>query len=126
MSLMKINLKHLNQSHLLRQAQPICATGSCSEQDILNRLLLILDLYDVNLDIVKCDNRSNYDLTNPVIWLLMLALGVVLSHAVCSIFRQCRRLFCRRSPGKWCLRRSCKKGSQRALNSFAHRSLTAS
>ena len=100
---MKINLKHLNQSHLLRQAQPICSAGTCSERDILNRLLLILDLYDINLDIVKCDNRSNYDLTNPVIWLLMIALGVVLSHAACSIGRQCKQLFCRRSPGKWWL-----------------------
>ena len=95
MSLMKINLRHL-----LRQAQPICAAGTCAEQDILNRLLLILDLYDINLDIVKCDSRSNYDLTSPVIWLLMIALGVVLSHAACSIGRQCKRLFCRRSPGK--------------------------
>ena len=98
---MKINLRHLNQSHLLRQAQPICSAGTCSERDILNRLLLILDLYDINLDIVKCDSRSNYDLTNPVIWLLMIALGVVLSHAACSIGRRCKRLFCRHSPGKW-------------------------
>ena len=96
---MKINVKHLNQTHLLRQAQPICAAGTCTEKDILKRLLEICDLYDINLDIVMCDNRSNYDLTSPVIWLLMIALGVVLSHAACSISRRCQRLFRRRTQG---------------------------
>ena len=100
MSLMKINERHLNQSHLLRQAVPICAAGQCNEHDILHRLLLLLDLYDVNLDIVKCEERSKYDLSDPMIWVVMLALGVVLSHAIGSFARQCKRLFARRSPGK--------------------------
>ena len=115
---MKINVKHLNQSHLLRQAQPICSAGTCSEQDILKRLLQICDLFDINLDIVMCDNRSNYDLSSPVIWLLMIALGVVLSHAACSISRRCKRLFCRRSPGNMNCDEAAKQVG-RARHSFA-------
>ena len=122
MSLMKVNKRHLNQLHLLKQAISICAAGQCSEQDILHRLLLLMDLFDVNLDIVKCEERSNYDLSNPVIWVLMLALGIVLSRAIGSFARQCKRLFARRSPGKikWCLRRSCKFiGSSISIYKFA-------
>ena len=122
MSLMKINEKHLNQSHLLKQAVSICSAGQCSERDILHRLLLLMDLFDVNLDVVKCEERSNYDLSNPVIWVLMLALGIVLSHAIGSFARQCKRLVARRSPGKikWCLRRSCKFiGSSISIHKFA-------
>ena len=101
MSLMNINEKHLNQSHLLRQAVSICAAGQCNEHDILHWLLLLLDLYDVNLDIVKCEERSRCDLSDPMVWVHMLALGIIFSHVMSSFIRQCNRLFARqRSPGK--------------------------
>ena len=100
MSLMKINVKHLNQSHLLRQAKPICSAGTCSEEDILKRLLEICDLFDINLDIVMCDRRSTFDLSSPVIWLLMLALVIAISHALCAISRRCERVLGRRVQGK--------------------------
>ena len=38
MSLLRINAKYLNQTHLLRQAIMICAEGQCNEHDILHRL----------------------------------------------------------------------------------------
>ena len=101
MSLMKINAKHLNQTHLLRQAISICTEGQCNEKDILHRLLLLLDLYDVDLDVVKCEQQSRYNLSDPMAWVHMLALGIIFSHVVASFIRQCKRLFIRqRSPGK--------------------------
>ena len=100
MSLMKINLRHLNQSHLLKQAQPICSAGTCSEADILKRLLEICDLYDINLDIVKCNERSAYDLSSPVVWLLVLALVIAITHALCAISRRCERVLGRRVQGE--------------------------
>ena len=98
MSLMKINLRHLNQSHILKQAQPICGAGTCSEEDILKRLLEICDLYDINLDIVKC-NRSTFDLSSLVVWLVMVTLVIAVTHALCAISRRCERVLGRRSKG---------------------------
>ena len=97
MSLMKINLRHLNQSHLLKQAKPICSKGTCSEEDILKRLLEICDLYDINLDIVKCSN--GFDITSPMVWLLVLALVIAITHALCAISHRCERVLGRRVQG---------------------------
>ena len=99
MSLIKLNAKHLNQTHLLRQAIAICSEGQCSEVDILHRLLLLLDLYDINLDVVKCE-PSVFALSDPMTWIHILAVGIVVSHVMGSIIRQCKRLFPRRClPG---------------------------
>ena len=101
MSLIKLNAKHLNQTHLLQQAIAICSEGQCSEVDILHRLLLLLDLYDINLDVVKCE-QTVFALSDPMTWIHILAVGIVVSHVMGSIIRQCKRLFTRRRrmPGR--------------------------
>ena len=101
MSLIKSNLKYLNQTHLLRQAISICTEGQCSEADILHRLLLILDLFDVDLEVVKCDQTAQdpAPFADPMTWIHILAVGIVVSHAVAAILRQCKKVFTRRLPG---------------------------
>ena len=127
MSLMQINVKHLNQTHLLRQAIAICAEGQCNEIDILHRLLLLLDLYDINLDVVKCE-RSAYDLSDPMTWIHILAVGIVVSHVMASVIRQCKRLFTRRRlPGKiklfFCVCDEAARSSRSTIISFVPASL---
>ena len=39
------------------------------------------------------------DLSSPVVWLLMVALMIAVSHALCAISRRCERVLGRRSKG---------------------------